>query len=498
ADPIPEPSADEPEDPAQPSVPASSVLAAVDPAGNDAVVNAPAPDPIRRGDASSTGITTPEPVVRGTAPRIGGTPSGTASPRPGPSGLPVQDGSSPSTADRDERIARHDAAVPATALPGADRKADPGAPSFDLVRVSPDGQTVIAGRAMPDQVVEILIGGQLVEEVRADRNGQFVSVLFANAATEPRSLELRTLVPNEPEPADTTVPAVTEDAERAVDLSDGDPAPLTTNPEAPRGTEVPENAVTPDIALSGPAPKTPGSDDGPEPVVGGQADPAIAGTPLSLAAAEAPSLSGPGASSQAHQTARSGSRYAVSAPVIILPAAQDTDVPTLVELDRRDLKLLQPSDRDIRGVVLDSITYGETGDVILSGRGIPPRAIRIYANAVPVGIARVGQDGVWTYALPEAGANDIKLFRMDEIDDAGGVTSRVEAPFQYRRFSPQVLRERRVVVQRGDALWRIAEQYYGEGIRYSMIYGANTELIRDPDLIYPGQVFSIPELVDAN
>ena len=47
-------------------------------------------------------------------------------------------------------------------------------------------------------------------------------------------------------------------------------------------------------------------------------------------------------------------------------------------------------------------------------------------------------------------------------------------------------------------LLRIAEQFYGEGIRYSLIYGANTELIRDPDLIYPGQEFSIPELVDAN
>ena len=47
-------------------------------------------------------------------------------------------------------------------------------------------------------------------------------------------------------------------------------------------------------------------------------------------------------------------------------------------------------------------------------------------------------------------------------------------------------------------LWRIAEQYYGAGIRYSVIYGANSKLIRDPDLIYPGQVFVVPELIDAD
>ncbi|HVV91977.1 MAG TPA: LysM peptidoglycan-binding domain-containing protein [Hyphomicrobiales bacterium] len=49
-----------------------------------------------------------------------------------------------------------------------------------------------------------------------------------------------------------------------------------------------------------------------------------------------------------------------------------------------------------------------------------------------------------------------------------------------------------VKVVRGDSLWRISRTIYGHGIRYTVIYAANQDQIRDPDLIYPGQVFVIP------
>jgi nucleoid-associated protein YgaU len=49
-----------------------------------------------------------------------------------------------------------------------------------------------------------------------------------------------------------------------------------------------------------------------------------------------------------------------------------------------------------------------------------------------------------------------------------------------------------VKVVRGDSLWRISRTIYGHGIRYTVIYAANQDQIRDPDLIYPDQVFVIP------
>lgn len=47
-------------------------------------------------------------------------------------------------------------------------------------------------------------------------------------------------------------------------------------------------------------------------------------------------------------------------------------------------------------------------------------------------------------------------------------------------------------VQRGDCLWNIAKKFYGNGSQYTKIYNANTDKIKNPNLIYPGQVLTIP------
>ncbi|MFD1333348.1 LysM peptidoglycan-binding domain-containing protein, partial [Methylopila musalis] len=47
-------------------------------------------------------------------------------------------------------------------------------------------------------------------------------------------------------------------------------------------------------------------------------------------------------------------------------------------------------------------------------------------------------------------------------------------------------------VQRGDSLWRISRSAYGRGARYTVIYAANDGQIRNPNVIYPGQVLVLP------
>jgi hypothetical protein len=105
-------------------------------------------------------------------------------------------------------------------------------------------------------------------------------------------------------------------------------------------------------------------------------------------------------------------------------------------------------------------------------------------------------------------APGLYTLRADEIGAAGDVFSRIETPFQRvarpppRRApgataSPGMRRRRRAVavtIQPGDTLWAISENRYGAGIRYVQVYRANRDRIRDPDLIYPGQVFDLPEL----
>ena len=48
------------------------------------------------------------------------------------------------------------------------------------------------------------------------------------------------------------------------------------------------------------------------------------------------------------------------------------------------------------------------------------------------------------------------------------------------------------VVRRGDTLWAIAKKYYGNGAQYPKIYNANRNIIKNPNLIYPGQKLVIP------
>lgn len=47
-------------------------------------------------------------------------------------------------------------------------------------------------------------------------------------------------------------------------------------------------------------------------------------------------------------------------------------------------------------------------------------------------------------------------------------------------------------ITRGDSLWQISRRIYGKGTRYTEIFDANQPQIRNPDLIYPGQIFVLP------
>jgi nucleoid-associated protein YgaU len=76
---------------------------------------------------------------------------------------------------------------------------------------------------------------------------------------------------------------------------------------------------------------------------------------------------------------------------------------------------------------------------------------------------------------------------------SGSVAARIEVPFQRDRLQEDVLADGRLVVQPGTNLWRIARRVYGQGTRYTVIYQANREQIRDPNRIYPGQTFQVPE-----
>jgi len=142
---------------------------------------------------------------------------------------------------------------------------------------------------------------------------------------------------------------------------------------------------------------------------------------------------------------------------------------------------------------LDVIDYDEQGRLILIGQGTPGSTVLVYLDNHLLGRTEIGPDGLWKLTPERNVAPGSYTLRLDEVNSAGRVTARVALPFSSAQPGELVAERRKIVVQPGNSLWRIARHNYGEGIRYTIIYEANKDRIKDPDLIYPGQVFVVPK-----
>lgn len=322
----------------------------------------------------------------------------------------------------------------------------PQVPVFDTFRVDPDGSMVIAGHAEPGQTVDVVLAGTAIDRVQADGTGSFVSLPVADPSGQPRRLSLLA------DPEGAAVPSTTSYIVAPI----AEPVVVAAAPE-------------PDVVEQTPTQET-------EPVVG------------DALATDAPEVS--------------------QAPVVDAPVAAPAP-PTVLQADAGGVRVVQgaPTTSDPQvapNVALDAITYDPSGEVRLSGRAIGDGAVQVYIDNEPVMAAPVTEGGDWRINLPDLDTG-VYTLRIDEVDTNGDVVSRVETPF--KREEPQdvaaVLAEETSVegfevavrtVQPGATLWAIAEENLGRGIFYVEIFEANRDLIRDPDLIYPGQIFRIPEI----
>lgn len=145
------------------------------------------------------------------------------------------------------------------------------------------------------------------------------------------------------------------------------------------------------------------------------------------------------------------------------------------------------------GLSIDVIDYGEDGAVIISGHGAAGAFVRLYLDNLPIGEGWIdrGAGGFRILADRPIAPGTYRL-RADQLDAEGSVTDRTETPFQRAAPSEIAVAEGKVVVQPGNSLWRIAHSAYGRGVHYTVIYMANRVQIHDPDLIYPGQILTVP------
>ena len=383
-----------------------------------------------------------------------------------------------------------DAAAPATA--------GPIVPSFDVVRVEGNGSIVIAGNAAPNSKVEILNGTTVLGSTVAGPDGAFVIVLDDPLKPGDYTIALRS----------TTGDVVTASAQTAVVSVPKDAAGQVL--------AMVEEPGKPAELLTVPAPAAPAA--------GNQA-----------AAPAAPAAEAPATAAPAPAGVEASPAPAAPATPPAVPGAEPKIVVEAVEIDGNKIFVAGLADpgRKVRAYAND-ILLGDAqtspdghflveatrdipvGSYTIHVDGLDADGVKVVARAA-VPFEREPGESVAAVAPAEAKPAEPKLGAPAAAEapaapaPAVPATAAAEAPATPAAPGteapaatppgdvPETVAPKlehagsAVIIRRNDTLWRISRRVYGHGVRYSTIYLANQDQISDPDRIWPGQVFKVPE-----
>jgi len=372
------------------------------------------------------------------------------------------------------------------------------APGFDVVRVEPDGSTLVAGSAIAGAKLDILLDAVVQTETDPGNDGKFAAFLTIEPSDQPRVLSLLMRINGQEISSDETViiaPVVVAAAPAETPAETPAEEPVATPAPAP----APVQAVVADQDPKQQEPAQPDADEPEQPVQ-------VAAAPKP---ATAPKETAPAADPTPETVAETPTPEAETpAPEPAKPAKPKA--PAVILADRDGVKVIQPASAEEdpalqATVAIDAISYTDAGDVTIAGRGKPGQFVQIYLDNGSVGGTGIDGAGQWSTVLA-AISPGIYTLRVDEVDSTGKVLSRIETPF--KREAPAKVAKakaqqpenkavppavRVITVQPGSTLWAIAREKYGDGVMYVRVYEANKDRIRNPDLIYPGQVFVVPE-----
>ena len=324
----------------------------------------------------------------------------------------------------------------------------PAAPlTIDLARVKPDGAAVFAGTAAANAKIRIFEGDILLGETVANANGEWVIVLEKSLAAGQHLISVAM------ERSDGT----TEMADRSLAVEiyqDTETKPLVALlPET--ATEVPVLIQSPD-----------------------DVDKAkLAATASEATASEA-----------------TASEATASEAIVVDPAKADAAMPeTAAAAPGKAQANSQIAASQIAALAPSAIVWRDASRILISGtsRG----GVRVAVNDAKgqFGEALVLADGAWQVA----GSLDMDIavnqLRFALFDDANQIIARYDLPVKARDLAKGQDGSPLVVVNKGDMLWRIAYHQLGEGVKYVDIVRRNQQDIADPDLIYPKQIFAVPQ-----
>jgi nucleoid-associated protein YgaU len=267
---------------------------------------------------------------------------------------------------------------PAPPPPAATNVINP--PSFDVVRVDPNGNTVLAGRAAPGATVTVKSGDTVIGTARADAQGSFVIIPTKPLSAGPQELSLTEALPN------GTVIGAAGTASINVPSGQGQALAVLSGPNG--------SAV---VSGQGPRPGTLG---------------------------------------------------------------------------------------------IGTVDYDANGHAIFSGTAPAGAKINLALNGKEIGSATADRNGIWRFTARVPDGNG--TLALSATGANGAMLPPVSAPFALETL-PGALAAGHIVITHGENLWLIARHVYGRGTLYTLIYNANSDKIRDPNLIFPGQGFALPK-----
>ena len=331
-------------------------------------------------------------------------------------------------------------------------------PVFDVVRVDPEGNTVIAGRAQPNTKVQISDGDKVIGEVISDGRGNWVFVPEARLAPGSRVLTLSTGKDGEKASHSKNavvlvIPELGKDIAGAKGSEDRTPLAMVVPRDQASGA--PSRVIQAPLA-------------------------AVASAPAETSSTPAEKTVTASAEPSTEAQTNSGGVRTFPKPKPETEREENSGNPSNAVTDTHP------------AVSLDTIDYDDKGGVVFSGKAKPGGTVQVYADNQLAGTATTDAEGRWTI-LPTIGLEPgTHQIRVDQVTEKGAVLARVELPFVRAQPFTSLPNQSVVIIQPGNNLWRIAVRVYGDGLRYTDIFQANAAQIRNPNLIYPGQVFGLP------
>lgn len=471
------------------------------------------------------------------------------------------------------------ASAPAAA-PADAAQSSSGTPTFDVLRVEPDGSAVIAGKAQPGAKLEILSNGKVVAQTTIDGTGDFAAVFDNPLPPGDHELVLRS--------TDANGKATQSEEVATVSVPDGKAGELLAMVSKPgkasRVLAMPEAAppaLQPQAAPSQqPAATSETSANTASAPLAGTAAPSASGAPLTssvqvtavefegskiFVAGSAPAGSTVRALVDDREIGKSiteaSGHFVVEGDVdlavgshIITVEELNTDGTAKVRVrvpferpqtDQATVAMQTPSasssapttttPAENQSTASDRAAFEKLRTDVAKAFGILSNLYKDQAtpaldqaiagrSAVVIGLKSLSEFRTAAATEPaftafagditakarqllasvEAWPNDVAAIgkgiaslasRLAELHITAPPAPAPQAPAGPQTFEQAPLAESQnsVIIRRGDTLWQISRRVYGQGVRYTTIYLANEDQIKNPDLIEPGQIFGVPK-----